>query len=261
MRAAAEEGRIASDGFLGLVAGDGGEGGVDGNDAVGAVRHQHAFADTVEDDEGASQGRFARMLVAQVRHQHARRGAVRVEIGLDAHHAAHAARLAFEQLRLKYLARAARKDGVEEAAEAALRLGRDELLETPPKQLVLVALQQAAGRHVDTRDDTLGRQRKVADGRLFIQLRITVAAAFIFILQLFQLGQGRALHFQLDLADLQLMQLAYHLFIRLRRHHGLALLRRQLLGLLSQPGRPATVVEWFAHDALSPAFPSAAAPD
>ena len=155
MRAAAKERWIAPDRFLGLVAGDGGEGGIDGNDAVVAVRHQHAFADTVEDDEGAPQGRFARVLVAQVRHQHARRGAVRIVIGFDAHHAA---RRPLEQLRLEHLPGAAGEDGVEEAAEAALRLRRDELLETPPQQLVLVALQQGAGRLVGAGDDALGRQ-------------------------------------------------------------------------------------------------------
>lgn len=74
------------------------------------------------------------MLVTQVRHQHAHGGAVRVDIGLDAHHAASAARLGLEQLRLEHLPRAAGK-GVKEAPEAALRLGRDELLEAPSQQI------------------------------------------------------------------------------------------------------------------------------
>ena len=254
MRAAAEEGRVAADGLFRLVAGDGGKGRIDGNDAVAAVGHQHAFADGVEDDEGAPQGRFARQFVAQVRDQHARRGAVRIVVGLDAHHAARAARLTLEQLRFEHLARAAGEDGVEEAAEAALRLGRDELLEAPSQQAALLAPQQAAGSLVGARDDAFARQRKITDGRLFVQLRITVAAAFKFIFQLLQLGQRGALHLQLDLADLQLMHLPHQLFIRQRRHR-LTLLRRQLLGLLPQPGRHAAV-EWLAHAAPSPLAPS-----
>jgi len=117
---------------------------------------------------------------------------------------------ALEQLGLHHARGAAGGQALQETAQRRLAFRGHETLEGFLHQRHALAAQQRCRRQVGADNHAVARQRQVTDGRLLVQPGVALQALLHLPLLDLQLGHGRVLDFQLDLADLQLMPLLQH---------------------------------------------------